>query len=35
MIPPGDVREILEEAARIEERDAAEVERMREVDALR
>lgn len=35
VIPPGDVREILDEAARIEERDAAEVERMREVDALR
>jgi regulator of RNase E activity RraA len=35
VIPPGDLREILEEAARIEERDAAEVARMREVDALR
>lgn len=35
VIPPGDVREVLEEAARIEERDAAEVERMRAVDALR
>jgi regulator of RNase E activity RraA len=32
--PPGDVGEILEEAARIERRDAAEVERMREADAL-
>jgi 4-hydroxy-4-methyl-2-oxoglutarate aldolase len=35
VIPPGDVGEILEEAARIEQRDAAEVERMREADALR
>jgi regulator of RNase E activity RraA len=35
VIPPGDVRAILEDAARIEERDAAEVERLREVDALR
>ena len=35
VIPPGDVREILEEAARIEERDAAEVVRMRAADALR
>ena len=35
VIPPGDLREVLEQAARIEERDAAEVERMREVDRLR
>ncbi len=35
VIPPGDVRAILEEAARIEERDAAEVVRMRAADALR
>ena len=35
VIPPDDLRAILEEAARIEERDAAEVERLREVDALR
>lgn len=35
VIPAPDLREILEEAARIEERDAAEVARMRERDALR
>lgn len=35
VIPPDDLTAILEEAARIEERDAAEVARMREVDALR
>ena len=33
VIPPADLRTILEEAARIEERDAAEVARMREEDA--
>ena len=35
VIPPGDLRPVLEEAARIEERDAAEVARMREADARR
>jgi regulator of RNase E activity RraA len=35
VIPAGDLREILEEAARIEERDAAEVARMRARDAAR
>jgi regulator of RNase E activity RraA len=35
VIPAADLREILEEAARIEERDAAEVARMRERDAVR
>lgn len=35
VIPAGDLREILEEAARIEERDAVEVLRMRERDATR
>ncbi len=35
VIPAGDLRPILEEAARIEERDAAEVARMREADAAR
>ena len=35
VIPAADLREILEEAARIEERDAAEVARMRERDADR
>lgn len=35
VIPPDDLAGILEEALRIEERDAAEVARMREVDALR
>lgn len=35
VIPPADLREILEEAARIEERDAAEVVRMREADRRR
>jgi regulator of RNase E activity RraA len=35
VIPPADLREILEEAASIEERDAAEVARMRERDAVR
>jgi regulator of RNase E activity RraA len=35
VIPAGDLREILEEAARIEERDAAEVARMRARDAVR
>jgi regulator of RNase E activity RraA len=35
VIPAGDLRKILEEAARIEERDAAEVARMRERDAAR
>ncbi len=34
VIPADDLRDILEEAVRIEERDAAEVARMREVDAL-
>jgi len=33
VIPPADLRTILDEAARIEERDAAEVARMREEDA--
>jgi regulator of RNase E activity RraA len=33
VIPAGDLRPVLEEAARIEERDAAEVVRMREADA--
>jgi regulator of RNase E activity RraA len=35
VIPDPDLREILEEAARIEARDAAEVARMRERDAVR
>jgi regulator of RNase E activity RraA len=35
VIPPGDLREVLEEASRIEERDAAEVARMRAEDAAR
>ena len=35
VIPVDDLREILEHAARIEEKDAAEVERMRAVDGLR
>ena len=35
VIPAADLREILEEAARIEERDAAEVARMRARDAAR
>lgn len=35
VIPPDDLRHVLEEAARIEERDAAEVERMRREDARR
>ena len=35
VIPADDLRGILEEAVRIEERDAAEVARMREADALR
>ncbi|MGD9694292.1 MAG: RraA family protein [Thermoleophilia bacterium] len=35
VIPPADLREILEEAARIEERDAAAVERMRAEDLAR
>lgn len=35
VIPAGDLREILEEAARIEGRDAAEVARMREADSAR
>lgn len=35
VIPPDDLRPILEEAARIEERDAAEVARMREADVRR
>jgi regulator of RNase E activity RraA len=35
MIPAGDLRPVLEEAARIEERDAAEVERMRARDLAR
>jgi regulator of RNase E activity RraA len=35
VIPEGDLPAILEEAARIEERDAAEVARMRERDAAR
>ena len=35
VIPPDDLREILEEAARIEERDAREVQRMRQEDARR
>lgn len=35
VIPAADLRTVLEEAARIEERDAAEVARMRERDAAR
>jgi regulator of RNase E activity RraA len=35
VIPADDLRPILEEAARIEERDAAEVARMRQADAAR
>jgi regulator of RNase E activity RraA len=35
VIPAADLRAVLEEAARIEERDAAEVARMRERDAAR
>jgi 4-hydroxy-4-methyl-2-oxoglutarate aldolase len=35
VIPAADLRPVLEEAARIEERDAAEVERMRERDLAR
>ena len=35
VIPPGDLRPVLEEAARIEERDAATVARMREEDLRR
>ena len=35
VIPADDLREILEQAARIEEKDAAEVQRLREVDGLR
>jgi len=35
VIPAADLRTILEEAARIEERDAAEVARLRERDAVR
>lgn len=35
VIPPGDLREVLEEAARIEERDAATVARMRAEDLAR
>jgi regulator of RNase E activity RraA len=35
VIPPGDLRPVLEEAARIEERDAETVARMREEDARR
>lgn len=33
VIPPADLREVMEEVARIEERDAAGVGRMREEDA--
>ena len=35
VIPSDDLRPVLEEAARIEERDAAEVERLRAADLAR
>ena len=35
VVPADDLGEILEQAARIEEKDAAEVQRLREVDGLR